>query len=84
MTSRTRCCSRSVLRLMCFLSRLHSRLRLWHLQLASRCLIEPQRRRRKAQQRWRSPREDKERSSLDGEMVPLTGVAVRKDGYQVA
>lgn len=57
---------------------------MWHLQLASRYLIEPQRRRRKAQQRWRSPREDKERSSLDGEMVPLTGVAIRKDGYQVA
>jgi hypothetical protein len=33
---------------------------------------------------WRSLREDKERSSLDGEMVPLTGVAVRKDGYQLA
>lgn len=58
------------------------------LQLASRNFFEPRRRRWKALGAARGGRRhsrgDKDRNSLDGEMAPLTGVAVKKDGYQAA
>lgn len=54
------------------------------LQFVTRNFVESRRRRRKSLGGWRPARFEKDRSSVDGEMVPLTGVAVKEDGYQAS